>query len=347
MRTIDVPAAEGEESNGGFIDRVGRELERILADRHSGQLVLRSDHRQALEETGRCLDQLRPAASPPDQARIDDLRARVDLILGSQADASAAIATFLAPIRAQAAPRAPVPPAPASERRDVPAVRAVPPPEPPAPAAPARWTPPPEPAWRAAPPPAAAPPEPALRVASPPPPAPAGDRRGRWLAPLGVAAAVLLVATAALGWLSLHNYDATSKWRTLDAEQAAMTGRVTAQLETANGNIATLNSQVRALNTQVSSAQGRLSTVANQKEVAIDQQTVLKQFAGVAATVAAALQECVTYSGRLQTDLNSAIASKDPAAIAAIQPESAQVAALCGRAETANQALQAAIQGGA
>lgn len=180
-------------------------------------------------------------------------------------------------------------------------------------------------------------------------PAPLGPppkRRGRriltWAA--GAVAVVLLAVGGVLGYLAWHNDQTAQKWRKLDLAQEARAEQMVNQVKAANSRIATLNSQVSSLGGQVSSLQGQLSNVADQKEKAVDQETVLQQLLSAAGNVANDLQQCLTATNQLDSDLNAAVGSGDLGRFNALETEAAQVDATCNQAETANQQLQSAIQ---
>ncbi|HET9078024.1 MAG TPA: hypothetical protein VFN68_13900 [Acidimicrobiales bacterium] len=172
-----------------------------------------------------------------------------------------------------------------------------------------------------------------------PPPA----RRGRrWLT--AVAFTVVVAAGGGLGYLAWHNDRSAQSWRRLDLTQMARADQMISQVKSANGRIGTLNSQVATLHNQLSSLQGQLSNVATQKEKAVDQETVLQQLLSAAGSVADDLQQCLTATNQLDTDLNTAVGSGDVSRLNALEAEAAQVDATCNQAESANQQLQSAIQ---
>lgn len=177
---------------------------------------------------------------------------------------------------------------------------------------------------------------------------PAGDagaqlgRRRLWerLAMAGV----LVATAAALSLVAVHNNDAAAKWRRLDLAQVRISTQASQQIKTANANITQLNGEVKSLDGQVSSTQSQLASVANQKEKALDQTTVFKDLLAAAGQVADNLQSCIGATNQLDSDVNTAVASGDNAALGPLESEAAAVAATCARAQQGNQALQAAIQ---
>ena len=177
-------------------------------------------------------------------------------------------------------------------------------------------------------------------------PAPLGPptRRGgsRWL--IGLLVVALLAVGGGLGYLAWHNDQTALRWRRLDLAQIARADRLMAQVGLANSRITTLNGQVSTLDGQITSLQNQLSSVANQKEKAVDQADVLQQLLGDAGTVANDLQQCVTATNQLESDLSSAAGSSDVTQFSALQQEAAQVNDTCNQAESANQQLQSAIQ---
>jgi len=160
-------------------------------------------------------------------------------------------------------------------------------------------------------------------------------------------AAVIVVVAATLGSMAQHNNDVAKKWRTLDNEQAVVTAQVTNQLQTANSNIVTLNGQVKTLDGQLGSDQSQLSTVANQKEKAIDQTTVLATLVEAAGQVADDLDSCITSSQQLESEISGAGSSPSSAEISGFLSQATQVDQTCGQAQAANQDLQSIIQGSA
>jgi len=156
--------------------------------------------------------------------------------------------------------------------------------------------------------------------------------------------ALVLITAAVLGGLSVHNDHEAEKWRALDAAQAQISSAAKVQIETADTNISTLNSEVKSLDSQVTAMQGQLSSVANQKEKAIDQTTVLRNLLAAAGQVANHLQECISATDQLDTDLNTAVASGQVSSLQALQNEAASVASACQQAQAGNNALQTAIQ---
>ncbi len=178
---------------------------------------------------------------------------------------------------------------------------------------------------------------------SPAPFAPPPRRRGvRWL--VGVLVVALLAVGGGLGYLAWHNDRTALEWRRLDLAQVARADQLVNQVRQANSRITALNAQVSTLDGQISSLQNQLSSVANQKEKAVDQADVLQQLLGAAGTVANDLQQCVTATNQLESDLNSAAGSSDVTQFSALQAEAAQVNSTCNQAESANQQLQSAIQ---
>jgi chromosome segregation ATPase len=155
---------------------------------------------------------------------------------------------------------------------------------------------------------------------------------------------VLAATAAGLVIVAVHNDHAASKWRQLDQAQLQISSAAAHQIQAANANIVTLNGEVRSLDTQVSNMQSQLSSVANQKEKAIDQTTVLKDLLAAAGQVANNLQECISATDQLDTDLNAAVASGQVAALNSLQSEAATVDNTCQQAQNGNNALQAAIQ---
>jgi len=176
-----------------------------------------------------------------------------------------------------------------------------------------------------------------------PPPPPQRRRRGllAWAVILHVAAA------GVFGFLAYRDNQAADKWRRLDQAQTAATRRITGQLQTANSRIDALNRQLTTLNGQIGTLQNQLSSVANQKEKAVDQETVLHQLLSSAGSVASYLQQCISATGKFQSDLNGAlvIGAGTLDRLSTLQSEGNQVAQICSQAELANQNLQTAIEG--
>lgn len=161
---------------------------------------------------------------------------------------------------------------------------------------------------------------------------------------MGLLIVALLAVGGGLGYLAWHNDQTALRWRRLDLAQIARADQLTAQVRQANSRIATLNGQVGTLDGQITSLQNQLSSVANQKEKAVDQADVLQQLLGDAGTVANDLQQCVTATNQLESDLSNAAGSADVTQFSALQQEAAQVNGTCNQAESANQQLQSAIQ---
>jgi predicted nucleic acid-binding Zn-ribbon protein len=157
-------------------------------------------------------------------------------------------------------------------------------------------------------------------------------------------AAAIAVVAAALGLLAVHNDDAASRWRSLDAAQAAQTSKAVHQVQAANSNISTLNAEVKSLDGQISTMQSQLSDAANQKEKAIDQTTVFKQLLAAAGQVADNLETCITASNTLNADIASAVASNNPGAFNGLLQDASYVQQTCQAAQAGNNALQQAIQ---
>lgn len=157
-------------------------------------------------------------------------------------------------------------------------------------------------------------------------------------------AAVLAVTATVLSLVAVHNNDAATKWRRLDQAQIQISTGAGRQVQTANANISQLNAEVKSLQSQVSSMQGQLSSVANQKEKAIDQTTVFKDLLAAAGEVTNNLQECISATDQLDSDVNAAVAAGDLTALGSLQVEASAVHATCARAQQGNDALQSAIQ---
>jgi hypothetical protein len=90
--------------------------------------------------------------------------------------------------------------------------------------------------------------------------------------------------------------------------------------------------------------QGQLSSVANQKEKAIDQTTVFRDLLSAAGQVAQNLQACINATDQLDSDVNTAVAAGNAAALPTLEREASAVAQTCAQAQQGNNALQAAIQ---
>ncbi|HLI54849.1 MAG TPA: hypothetical protein VKU88_11020 [Acidimicrobiales bacterium] len=168
--------------------------------------------------------------------------------------------------------------------------------------------------------------------------------RGSRLKERAAFGAAIAVVAAALGLLAVHNDDAASRWRSLDAAQAAQTARAVRQVQAANSNISTLNSEVKSLDGQISTMQSQLSDAANQKEKAIDQTTLFKQLLSAAGQVADNLESCITASNTLNADIANAVAANNPGAFNGLLQEASYVQQTCQAAQAGNNALQQAIQ---
>lgn len=199
-------------------------------------------------------------------------------------------------------------------------------------AAPTMW--PPRPA------PGAQPGVPYSALALPEAAAPAGNGRLKERIALG---GLLVVSVVSLGLLSAHNDGVAAKWRALAQAQAAQTTAEDGQVQAANASIAALNAQVKNLQAQVANTQAELSTAANQKEKAIDQTTVVDRLLAAAGQVADALDQCITSTDALNAEIADA-AARNAVPPSSLVSSAGAVELTCSRAQSGNQALQAAIQ---
>lgn len=175
-------------------------------------------------------------------------------------------------------------------------------------------------------------PEPAARPA----------RRGRLRERVALGGLVV-VAVASLGLLSAHDAGVASKWRSLDQAQAAQTSAENRQVQAADASIAALNAQVKNLGAQVATTQAELSSTANQKEKAIDQTTVMDRLLAAAGQVADAMEQCITSTDALNSEIADA-AARNAVPPSSLVASSGAVEQVCQQAQSGNQALQAAIQ---
>jgi len=148
---------------------------------------------------------------------------------------------------------------------------------------------------------------------------------------------VFLTVTVVCGFVAVHENSVAAAWQT-DYQKAV------ARLATAHTEIASLNTQVAAVTGQIGSLGTQLAAQSTAKEKALDQNSVLSQLISQEGAVSAQLNTCATDLQTLidtvSADLSSANYT-DPAVARASHAASSD----CGKAESADQALQSGLSG--
>ncbi len=342
------------EDPGAFVNSVAGEVEHLWSEHRSGSVELEEEDRASLTQTREVLSGMDVASDDMLKGRVRETLGRIDELLGQDPAGAEAggidVMDFLTVFR-EAAPShstdtTPKPVVAKTARPDSDAFqpRSSPwtPPDP-APAVtrkPAEYWSPPLPPVRALPSVTQAAPDPLPSpVNTPTRPA---SRRQFVLRLAAVGMFVVSITTASL--IAVHNNDAAGKWHHLFGLQKQVSTQAAQQVATANSNISTLNQEVKSLNGEVSGMQSQLSSVANQKEKAIDQTTVYAQLLAAAGTVAENLQNCITATNQLYSDVQIAVASGDAGALPGLEADAQNVDTTCLQAQEGNQELQAAIQ---
>ncbi len=352
------------EDPGGFVHSVAGEVDRLWSENQSGSAGLEEEDRATLAKTRELLAGIEVDSDEVLKGRVQETLGRIDELLGPSPNlvetSSIDVMDFLTAFREATPARSPD-----TTPKPVVAKPASPDPEPFQPHS-TRWT----------------PPDSATAVWTPPDPPPAASRQAvdYWSPPsrpvqalpsagrsvpapvpntvstaerpasrrqlvLRLAAAGVFIASVTTASLiAVHNNDAADKWRHLFGFQKQVSAQAARQVATANSNISTLNSEVKSLSGQVSGMQSQLSSVANQKEKAIDQTSVYASLLAAAGTVAENLQNCITATNQLYSDVQIAVGSGNTSTLPSLEADAQNVDTTCLQAQEGNQELQAAIQ---
>ncbi|HWE53891.1 MAG TPA: hypothetical protein VG435_00160 [Acidimicrobiales bacterium] len=169
-----------------------------------------------------------------------------------------------------------------------------------------------------------------------PAPVPTSRPSPRWRIISVGAAAVLLLASGAMGWLAYHNDRTAQQWRHLEQAKAAQVAVLSSEIQQANTTTQQVNVQLTQLHSEITSLKSQLSS-------STAQNSTLQQQLSNAGTVAGNLQQCIDATKKLNSDANSFTSLFD---FGSIDKESKNANQTCQAAESANQGLQSNLQNG-
>ena len=154
------------------------------------------------------------------------------------------------------------------------------------------------------------------------------------LAILGVA---LLAGVIAVGSLALRQQSVAKQWQLRDHQELQRNQALAAGLSASQSHVGTLNTQITTL-------QNQLSAVANAKEQALDQNTVLSKAVTAASAVANQLSTCVNDTNTVINDIDESLSTGT--VVSTLQSDAGVAQQVCSSAQSANNGLQQSLSGG-
>jgi hypothetical protein len=154
----------------------------------------------------------------------------------------------------------------------------------------------------------------------------------------------LTAALLASVLIAVQQNSVAGKWRSRDRVEVARANALSTQLTAAQKSVATLNSRVAALDVRQAQLKNQLSAVANAKEKAIDQNTLLAQVNAEAGVVAEKLNTCVNETNAWLAEFNTDVQGNidDPYLV----PNADAASQDCAIAQQDNQQLQTILGNG-